>query len=427
MSELERKTLLEGMFRDVASIAVEKSYNTDTGRPYSISMLQNAMKDIHYSISLSKSAKQQALDVIRRLRKVMPIARTKLSLRITTPSAHATELEAMLLSNTAEIVKNTSSSSSSAMGMPPLPPLPPDTMDSDQSRGPVLTVIEAKIHPENFRSIEDLTTSITQGKGILEIIHQQQTMGQSGVKEDEDDEEDGGEERVHIVSQAEDNKKTKGKQNTQKNDSGKDDSDEVVFFMAKSGKSGSKKKKDKKKLAKQMRQALEEEEDEAAGSDSDVESSASASLAALRMLEEEEGRRRVGEGGETKTPKEGKKSKKNKRLEKEKKKVFDSSELERSERLEALESERVAKKAQAEEGSTASLSTSQQTGGVGAFKCNTCCAHFEQSLDHRAHFKSDWHRINLKRKLLKLPLIQSEEEFYSVPVDQWDCNIDELA
>jgi ribosome maturation protein Sdo1 len=38
-------------------------------------MIQNAMKQIHYSVSLNKNAKQQALDVIKKLKTVMPIAK----------------------------------------------------------------------------------------------------------------------------------------------------------------------------------------------------------------------------------------------------------------------------------------------------------------------------------------------------------------
>ncbi len=50
-------------------------------------MIQNAMKDsIHYSVHLNKSAKQQALDVIRRLKKIMPIARASMMLRLKIPS-----------------------------------------------------------------------------------------------------------------------------------------------------------------------------------------------------------------------------------------------------------------------------------------------------------------------------------------------------
>ena len=43
------------------------------------------------------------------------------------------------------------------------------------------------------------------------------------------------------------------------------------------------------------------------------------------------------------------------------------------------------------------------------FKCNTCLVTFEQSKLHREHFKTDWHRINLKRKSQKQPIVSEEE------------------
>uniref|UniRef100_A0A7S3DZW0 C2H2-type domain-containing protein n=1 Tax=Chloropicon laureae TaxID=464258 RepID=A0A7S3DZW0_9CHLO len=43
------------------------------------------------------------------------------------------------------------------------------------------------------------------------------------------------------------------------------------------------------------------------------------------------------------------------------------------------------------------------------FKCNTCQIGFNEQKLHREHFKSDWHRINLKRKSQKLPIVSQEE------------------
>ena len=57
ISEQERVALLDSIFRDVASIVVEKSINPDTNRPYTISMIQNAMRQIHFSANTSKSSK----------------------------------------------------------------------------------------------------------------------------------------------------------------------------------------------------------------------------------------------------------------------------------------------------------------------------------------------------------------------------------
>lgn len=58
----------------------EKSVHSETNRPYTISTIQNAMKQIHYSVVITKSAKQQALDVIKKLRQVMPISRASMLL-----------------------------------------------------------------------------------------------------------------------------------------------------------------------------------------------------------------------------------------------------------------------------------------------------------------------------------------------------------
>ncbi|QDZ26034.1 ribosome maturation protein Sdo1/SBDS [Chloropicon primus] len=52
---------------------------------------------------------------------------------------------------------------------------------------------------------------------------------------------------------------------------------------------------------------------------------------------------------------------------------------------------------------------SAATAVVGRFKCNTCQVGFDDSKQHREHFKSDWHRINLKRKSQKLPILSQEE------------------
>lgn len=42
-----------------------------------------------------------------------------------------------------------------------------------------------------------------------------------------------------------------------------------------------------------------------------------------------------------------------------------------------------------------------------AFTCNTCAGSFSDAAEHRAHFKCDWHRINLKRKVLGQPPVDA--------------------
>ena len=53
-------------------------------------------------------------------------------------------------------------------------------------------------------------------------------------------------------------------------------------------------------------------------------------------------------------------------------------------------------------------------GGATPSKCNTCGGFFPDKDAFRAHFKSEWHRLNLTRKMKGMRIIPSEEEFLSL-------------
>ncbi|MBN3280739.1 SBDS protein, partial [Polyodon spathula] len=59
VSDKERHTQLEQMFRDIATIVAEKCVNPETRRPYTVNLIERAMKDIHYSVKANQSTKQQ--------------------------------------------------------------------------------------------------------------------------------------------------------------------------------------------------------------------------------------------------------------------------------------------------------------------------------------------------------------------------------
>lgn len=97
------------MYRDIASIVAEKCINPTTNRPYTITMIEKGMADIHVSINPTRSAKQQvnlsshhlkynynkALDVIKLLQEknVMPIARAQMKVRLLLPGKEAKKLK----------------------------------------------------------------------------------------------------------------------------------------------------------------------------------------------------------------------------------------------------------------------------------------------------------------------------------------------
>lgn len=68
VSEKERKVQYDALFKDVASVLVEKCVNPETNRPYTNTMLERALKDAHFAVDPKRSAKQQALEVTRSTR-----------------------------------------------------------------------------------------------------------------------------------------------------------------------------------------------------------------------------------------------------------------------------------------------------------------------------------------------------------------------
>lgn len=59
MSEKERQVQLEAMFRDIATIVADKCINPEIKKPYTVTLIEKAMKDAHFSVKMTKNTKQQ--------------------------------------------------------------------------------------------------------------------------------------------------------------------------------------------------------------------------------------------------------------------------------------------------------------------------------------------------------------------------------
>ncbi|GAB2281247.1 hypothetical protein Dimus_015852 [Dionaea muscipula] len=64
---------------------MQKTINPETLRPYTVSMIERLMHEIHFAVDLNSSSKKQALEVIRELQKHFPIKRSPMRLRIDVP------------------------------------------------------------------------------------------------------------------------------------------------------------------------------------------------------------------------------------------------------------------------------------------------------------------------------------------------------
>lgn len=78
----ERESQLSSQFRDIATIVMQKTINSETQRPYTISMIERLMHEIHFAVDPHSSSKKQALEVIRELQKHFPVKRSPMRLRL---------------------------------------------------------------------------------------------------------------------------------------------------------------------------------------------------------------------------------------------------------------------------------------------------------------------------------------------------------
>ncbi|KAK9162574.1 hypothetical protein Syun_003476 [Stephania yunnanensis] len=121
----ERESQLSSQFRDIATIVMQKTINPETQHPYTISMIERLMHEIHFAVDPNSSSKKQtvsalvfvaakqlfngfaacdALEVIRELQKHFPIKRSPMRLRITLPGNQFSSLTEKLNSWNANIV-----------------------------------------------------------------------------------------------------------------------------------------------------------------------------------------------------------------------------------------------------------------------------------------------------------------------------------
>ena len=143
MSDKERHTQLEQMFRDIATIVADKCVNPETKRPYTIILIERAMKDIHYSVKPNKSTKQQALEVIKQLKEKMKIERAHMRLRFILPVNEGKKLKEKLK----PLIK----------------------VIESEDYGQQLEIV-CLIDRGCFREVDELIKKETKGKGSLEVL-----------------------------------------------------------------------------------------------------------------------------------------------------------------------------------------------------------------------------------------------------------------
>lgn len=142
ISEKERHNQLESAAKDIATIISEKCINSETKRPFPVSIIEKSMKQIHYSINPKKNTKQQALDVMKKLKEVLPIERCMMKLRIISHKRNKEKLKELA----AEV-------------------------ESESIEGDGILEMVMSINPGNFRAVDDLVRSTPKAQlHVLSVI-----------------------------------------------------------------------------------------------------------------------------------------------------------------------------------------------------------------------------------------------------------------
>ncbi|KAI3736696.1 hypothetical protein L2E82_26667 [Cichorium intybus] len=161
----ERESQLSNQFRDIATIVMQKTINPETQRPYTISMIERLMHEIHFAVDPHSNSKKQALDVIKELQKHFPIKRSPMRLRLTLPQEKFNSLEEKLTEWKIIIVSKDESGSQLSIVCEMDPGLfrDCDTLVRNlQGRSEILAISvhgEGDIHADHYDGHDDVSSS----------------------------------------------------------------------------------------------------------------------------------------------------------------------------------------------------------------------------------------------------------------------------
>jgi ribosome maturation protein SDO1 len=88
----QRKHMVEEKRNQIISFISRECIDPKTNLPHPPLRIEQAMKQIHYSIDPSKSVEEQAKDVIKLLRPIIPLKMEKISVEVHVPAEHASKV-----------------------------------------------------------------------------------------------------------------------------------------------------------------------------------------------------------------------------------------------------------------------------------------------------------------------------------------------
>lgn len=157
VSEKERSSQLDSLFKDIATNISDKCVNPESKRPYPVSIIEKAMKDIHFSVKPNKNAKQQALEVIPLLKSSIPLERANMRIKVSLMGSNAKKMKEKIVQHCVSVE------------------------EEDWNAGN-LTLI-GLIDPGSFKIINDIITAESKSTGRLEVLNLKEVIDNEEVLE----------------------------------------------------------------------------------------------------------------------------------------------------------------------------------------------------------------------------------------------------
>ncbi|KAG0591523.1 hypothetical protein M758_1G177900 [Ceratodon purpureus] len=175
VADRERESQLSNQFRDIATIVMAKTVNPETERPYTITMIERLMREVHFAVDPHRNSKQQALELIRELQNKYPIARARMRLRFVVPTNQTDQLSTSLNSWNSQI--------------------------ESREEMATTTSLVCKIEPGHFRECDSLVREL---QGTLEVVSMAvQGEGESNIDDFNDDDDYNAAHVSHVVEDEE--------------------------------------------------------------------------------------------------------------------------------------------------------------------------------------------------------------------------------
>lgn len=150
ITDKERQSHNEQMFRDIATTVANTCVNPELKRPYPVTMIEKAMKEVHYSIKPNQSTKQQALQVIKLIKEkdAIPIERAKMRVKVNFRGNASKKIKEKIIKiNSVE-------------------------MESEDKLEDEITLVFL-IDPGSFKAIDEMVKAENKGNALIEVMSYQ--------------------------------------------------------------------------------------------------------------------------------------------------------------------------------------------------------------------------------------------------------------